>query len=234
MNEQEGSDIVPRFFSGTGTTYDLISNLATIGFDRLWKRKILERIPPGSTRIMDQACGTGILSILIAQGFPHCRVTGVDMTEEYIQIARSKARSLGLSNIELILGKAEDVLLETCFDCVTSSYLAKYAELGVLIQNIGRMLRQGGVLVMHDFTYPPNPVFARIWELYFRVLQTVGTRRYPAWRTIFQDLPGLLRETKWVNQLVGCLRENLFSEISVQSLTLGTSAIVSAKKSAGC
>ncbi len=223
-------DYVRRFFPGTGDSYDHIVNLCTLGFDRLWKQKIVEKIPEDSARIMDQACGTGILTMKIARRFPQSRIIGVDVTEEYLHIARKKASSLGLNHIEFILGKAEEVHPGEGFDCITSSYLAKYAELEKLIGNIRSMLGDGGVLIMHDFTYPTNRAFARIWELYFNLLQTIGSWKYPQWKTVFDDLPGFLKETRWPRELMNSLHRNGFSHIAEESLTLGTSAIVTARK----
>ncbi len=229
MEDNSRVELVHRFFSGTGPTYDFIVNLCTLGFDRCWKKEILERIPKGSIRIMDQACGTGILTFQIARNFPHSRVVGVDLLEEYLNIAQEKARREHVQNVEFILGKAEDVLLRESFDCITSSYLAKYARLGSLTQNVRRMLRRGGVLIMHDFTYPPNHAFARLWEFYFQILQSAGRWKYPQWGTIYNGLPELLRETKWVTELIDSLRENGFSDIRIRPLTFGTAAIVTAK-----
>jgi demethylmenaquinone methyltransferase/2-methoxy-6-polyprenyl-1,4-benzoquinol methylase len=115
-------------------------------------------------------------------------------------------------------------------DCITSSYLAKYADLEVLTRNIKQMLRKDGLFIMHDFTYPPHRSFARIWELYLRLLQTWGVRKYPGWREIYYGLPGLLRATRWVPELIGILGREGFFEIQNQSLTMGTSAIVTARK----
>jgi demethylmenaquinone methyltransferase/2-methoxy-6-polyprenyl-1,4-benzoquinol methylase len=179
---------------------------------------------------LDQACGTGILTFKIARKFPLSRVIGVDLLEEYLSIAKEKARRQNVENVEFILGRAEEVLFHEKFDCITSSYLAKYAKLGSLTRNVRKMLRSGGVLVMHDFTYPPNHAFARLWESYFRILQSAGRWKYPQWQAILDGLPRLLRETKWVTELVRFLRENVFSDISIQSLNFGTSAIVTAKK----
>ncbi len=223
-------ELVHRFFSGTGPTYDFMARLCTLGFDQLWKKKILEAIPKGSTRILDQACGTGILTFKIARRFPRSRVVGVDVLEEYLRIAKEKAKGENLANVQFILGRAEEVLLHGDFDCITSSYLAKYAKLESLTRNAGKMLRSGGVLVMHDFTYPPDPAFARLWEFYFRILQRIGSWKYPQWAAIFDGLPGLLRETEWVEELPRSLKGNAFSEIRKQSLTWGTSAIITAKK----
>lgn len=223
-------ELVHRFFSGTGPTYDRVVNLCTFGADIWWKKIILGKIPKGSTRIMDQGCGTGILTFQIAREFPHSHVVGVELRDEYLNLARKKARALRLDNVEFILGRAEDVLPEETFDCITSSYLAKYVELEVLIRNIKKMLQNGGVLVMHDFTYPRNRTVASIWEFYLRLLQMVGNWKYPQWLEIYYRLPKFLRETKWVMDLTRILKENAFSDIHTQSLTFGTSAIVRARK----
>jgi len=230
ISENLKADYVRRFFPGTGSSYNHIVNICTLGFDRLWKQKITEKIPDGSVSIMDQACGTGILTFKIARRFPQSRIIGVDMTEDYLRIAKEKAKTLKGKNLEFIPGRAEEVHPGEGFDCITSSYLAKYAELEKLIQNIRSMLRDGGVLIMHDFTYPGNRIFARIWELYFKLLQTIGSWKYPQWKTVFDELPGLLRETRWTRDLVQVMDRNGFSHIRLESLTFGSSAIVVAEK----
>ena len=228
MSQNPKVELVHRFFTGTGPTYDYMVNLSTLGFDRWWKKKILKKIPEDSIRIMDQACGTGILTFQIAHKFPRARVIGVELRDEYLNIAIEKAQAMKLSNVEFILGRAEDVLLEESFDCITSSYLAKYAELGILVPHIKKMLSVGGVLIMHDFTYPPHGSFVRLWRFYFTLLQKVGSWMVPQWKTIFYGLPELLRETGWVAELARCLRENSFADIRIESLTWSTSTIVTA------
>ncbi|MFB0507374.1 MAG: class I SAM-dependent methyltransferase [Thermodesulfobacteriota bacterium] len=230
MSSDPRIEVVNRFFSGTGSTYDRIVNLWTVGFDLLWKKRILGRIPERPARILDQACGTGILTFKIAQKFPLCHVIGVELRDEYLIIAKKKAEALKIANVEFILGRAEDVLLKDRFDCVTSSYLAKYAELDPLIRNAKKMLRDGGLLAMHDFTYPRSQVFAWIWEHYFKLMQTAGSWKYPQWRTVFYELPEFLRKTEWVTDLVRVLREHAFQDITIESLTFGTSAIVTANR----
>jgi len=222
--------LVHRFFSGTGHTYDYMVNCCTLGFDPWWKRKILAKIPPGPVRIIDQACGTGILTFKIAHKFPLCRVIGIELREEYLKIARQKAAASNLSNVEFILGRAEDVFLNESFDCITSSYLAKYVRLESLVHNAAKMLREKGLLVVHDFTYPAGRILGPLWEAYFKLLQMVGSRRFPQWKTIFYELPVLLRDTRWVTELVQTLQGNAFSDITLERLTLGTSTIVKAAK----
>ncbi len=226
----EGIDLVHQFFPGTGSSYDHIVNLCTIGFDRCWKKRILAKIPRGATRILDQACGTGILTLKIARKFPNAFILGVDITDEYLAIAREKAARMEINNVRFISGRAEDVRLDQGFDCITSSYLAKYAEMDRLIKNIRSMLSPGGVSILHDFTYPSNPVYAWAWELHFKLLQAAGSRMYPQWKSVFYGLPTLLRDTRWVVELKRCLQSEGFSNISLEYLTFGTSAIITAIK----
>ena len=223
-------EVVQRFFSGTGFSYDQVATICTCGFDKYWKKRIIERIPARPACIVDQACGTGILTLKIARKFPDCQVVGVELRDEYLTIAREKARTSGISNVDFILGRAEDVVLEGGCDCITSSYLAKYAELGTLISNAEKMLRSGGLVIMHDFTYPANPVFLSFWQTYFKLLRMLGSRIFPEWRTVFYELPEFLRQTTWLGDSLTIMKEAGFSDITSKSLTFGSSAIVTAKK----
>ncbi len=224
--------LVHDFFSGTGPTYDFIVNVATLGIDHWWKRTIIGAIPTEPNRVLDLACGTGILTFAIARRFPHCQVVGVELRDEYLQIARAKAESLGLKNVEFVLSRAEDYASEQNFDCVVSSYLAKYADLPLLTRNTKNMLTEGGLLLMHDFTYPPNAILVGIWRVYFKLLQLFGTPLYPAWREIFYGLPDLIERPRWRDELLSALDANGFETIRSRNLTLYGSAIVTAERPA--
>lgn len=222
--------LVNRFFSGTGRSYDFMVNFATLGIDRRWKRRIVALMPDQPERILDFACGTGISTRVIAKRYPQCQVIGVELRQEYLDIAREKTRQLGINNIEWVLSRAEDYYSEIPFDCVSSSYLAKYAELARLTRNCRGMLKDGGMLLMHDFTFPIKSYLVTIWRLYFKILQLAGAPLFPSWRNIFYELPQLIEETQWVSELKSLLDMNGFYDIRVEYLTLYGSAIVTARK----
>ena len=223
-------DLVERFFQGTGSSYDFMVNAATFGIDRLWKRRIVQLIPPGARRVADLACGTGISTLAIARRLPHCQVVGVELRDEYLAIAREKVRRQRLANVELVLSRAEDYRSQARFDCISSSYLAKYAELPRLVGNAWDMLEPGGVFLMHDFTYPPKPWLVSIWRLYFKVLQRLGSPLFPAWREIYHGLPQLIERTRWPQELIAALQEHGFTDVRRLDLTLYGSAIVTARR----
>lgn len=225
-------ETVERFFSGTGFSYDRVVVVCTGGLDLYWKKRILGLVPPQPRRILDQACGTGIVTLKLARAFPEARVTGVELREEYLELAREKARAQGVGNVDFALGRAEEVLLDEEVDCIVSSYLAKYAELDLLIRNAARMLRPGGRVILHDFACPENPVLRRLWLFYLALLRSVGGRFFPEWGTVFRELPEFLVRTTWVPDTVAALERHGFREIVRRSLGLGTAALVTARKPA--
>ena len=224
--------LVERFFQGTGKSYDFMVNVATFGIDRLWKRRIVQLIPPHSLRVADLACGTGISTLAIARGLPRCHVIGVELRDEYLAIAWEKVRRQGLGNVELILSRAEDYRSQVPFDCISSSYLAKYADLPRLVGHAWDMLEPGGLFLMHDFTFPPKPYLVSIWRLYFKALQRLGSPLFPAWREIYDGLPQLIEQTRWTQELRAALEEHGFVEIRRLDLTLHGSAIITARRPA--
>jgi len=223
--------LVERFFQGTGSSYDFMVNASTFGIDRLWKRRIVRLIPRHARRVADLACGTGISTLAIAREIPGCRVVGVELRDEYLAIAREKLRRQDIGNVELVLSRAEDFHSDEPFDCIASSYLAKYADLPRLVHNAYDMLVPGGLFLAHDFTYPPKPHLVKLWRLYFFLLQRMGAF-FPAWREIYHGLPVLIQQTRWTEELPAALQAQGFTDIHREDLTLYGSAIITARRPA--
>lgn len=217
-----------RFFAGTASSYDRCVLLWTLGLDRWWKKKILEQIPARPGSLVDQACGTGILTLQMAGRFPGCRIIGIDLHREYLSLAFGKARALGLDNIHWVQGRAEDVILKEKYDAITSSYLAKYADLDLLVRGAGKMLKKGGVMVVHDFAYPRTRLLSSALGAYFLIMRTMGRRFFPQWEIVFSELEDFLRCSQWLPELISCLRRNGFGNIRSRYLSFGFAAIVSA------
>ncbi len=225
-------DLVERFFRGTGSTYDFMVHAATFGIDRLWKRRMVrivrERV--GAPRaILDLACGTGLSTFAFARAFPEARIVGVELRDEYLQRARAKRERSRYPNVEFVLSRAEAFETTERFDVVSGSYLAKYAELPMLVERSKQWLVPGGLFMMHDFTLPPNRTALAVWRLYFWLLQTIGSRLFPSWKTIYEGLPELIQRTRWAPELIGLLRAQRFDDITLTWLTLWGSAIVTGR-----
>jgi len=225
---EEKRQWIDKFFSRTGPTYDEVVHRFTLGIDRLWKKRILAQITP-PRRLLDLACGTGILTFAIAEKYPECRVVGVDITKGYLGVARLKAEALGFRNVDFVHSPAEEYSSDAPFDTITTSYLPKYADLPLLVRNCRRMIAPEGTLLMHDFTYPTSPVLQKIFAIYFKLAQPIGGWCYPEWKEVLRELPEVIRLTEWVSELTAAMKKEGFCEIRVESLTMQGAAIISAK-----
>jgi SAM-dependent methyltransferase len=70
----------------------------------------------GTGKLLDLACGTGQITFALAGDFGE--VWAVDQEEESVTFGRAKAQALGVTNVEWLVGRAEDVELPGSFELV--------------------------------------------------------------------------------------------------------------------
>jgi len=219
--EKNSKKLVSTFFNKTANSYDSIVHWTTFGKDSFWKNKILQELSTEKT-VLDLACGTGILTKQIAQKLPQAEIIGVDITNTYLEKAKEKLYSY--KNILFINQDAEKLDLTKRFDCITASYLPKYCNPDILIKTCLQHLNVGGKIIFHDFTYPKNRIMQKIWDFYFKILPFVGFF-IPSWKNVFLNLPGLIKNSKWVEEYEEVMKKNGL-KTNVQDLTWGSSAIL--------
>ena len=195
----------------------------------MWKTQIAKIVDEGEfipTTILELAAGTGILSSMLDQMSDKTTVHSLDLTLDYLKKAREKYPTLSLINstAELIPFRAET------FDSIVSSYLAKYIDIETVVQESWRVLKHDGVIVFHDFTFPKNPVIEKFWKFHFLLLRLSG-KLLKEWAPTFERLDKLISKTdSWPCDTIRYLRKTGFVKPFCKCYTLGTSAIVSARK----
>lgn len=221
MVPENPKNLVPRFFNKTALSYDKIVYRTTFGKDKYWKNEILKKIPR-SHSILDLACGTGNLTEQISKKFPNAKIVGVDITPNYLEVAKKKLSTY--KNISFVNQDAEKLNLNYKFDCITSSYIPKYCNPEILIKSCLEHLKPNGKIVFHDFIYPKNKFIKLLWNLYFIVLKGFG-ELLPDWKDVFEELPKLIRKTKWLDDYDNVMK-NFGLSTQRQYLTWETSAIL--------
>jgi len=224
-------DLVHTLFHGTGDTYGRMVHLTTFGQDNYWKQRLLQRVREPK-RVLDLACGTGILTFAMAKRWPEARITGVELRDEYLREARARAEAEGVGNVDFVLSDAQKVEIDDRFDHITSCYIPKYVDLEVLVGKMAALLAPGGWLILQDFTYPKEADARAQWETHFVRLAEQARSRYADWGTMFELLPDVIRKTRWVEETQEQMRANGLVDIEVEDLSWGTAATVLGRKPA--
>ncbi len=218
--------LVPKFFSKTATTYDKIVTTTTFGKDKFWKNKIIKQIDQGDS-FLDLACGTGILTRMIADKFPNSQIIGVDISECYLQVAKKNSRQY--KNITYVHQDAEQLNVDSKFDCIVSSYIPKYCDADTLIKACIKHLKPQGKIILHDFIYPTNKMTRNLWNFYFVLLRCVGFF-VPSWHDAFAELPALIRTSRWQTDYTKAMKNQGF-DVKEVFLTWNTSFLLIGKMS---
>jgi S-adenosylmethionine-diacylgycerolhomoserine-N-methlytransferase len=115
------------------------------------------------TRILEVGCGTGKNLVNLASQFPEAKITGVDLSETMLALARGKTARFG-DRVRL-LHQAYDAPLgeRPGFDLVVFSYALSMFNPGydTAIAAARRDLVPGGHIAVVDFHDTPLPIFAR-------------------------------------------------------------------------
>ena len=146
-NEQEGLKWQIGVWDRISPIYlRAVDNRFTGVVDAVIRRAALQSVQ----QVLDLGTGTGSVAIKAASlVIPGGNVTAVDISPEMIDLARQRSASLGLSNIEFLEGRAEELPAPTGgFDAVLASLSLMYViDRAAAAREIARVLRPGGRFV---------------------------------------------------------------------------------------
>ena len=162
---------IQGLFARIAPWYDFLNHLLTLGIDRRWRRRVAAglELPPGA-RVLDVACGTGDLSLLVAEG--GYRVMGADFCMPMLELCRRKAPRVPVLQADAL----RLPLADEAVDAVTVAFgVRNFEDPHAGLAEIGRVLKAGGTLAVLEFGVPAPPVLRHAYLLYFRrVLPLLG------------------------------------------------------------
>ena len=156
-------------FDTIARTYDRLNRLMTLGLDRCWRKRALRGV---QGNVLDVACGTGDMAVsLVERG---CTVTGIDLSEEMLAIARQKAPM-----VTFMIADAEHLPFpDASFDAVTCAFgVRNFVHLEQGLNEMLRVLKPGGQLVILELATPDTPLVKPFYNLYTRrIIPWLGSR----------------------------------------------------------
>lgn len=128
--------------------------------EKLWRPTVLNAVADvGPAVVVDVGCGTGALSIPLAQRLPNSRVIGVDGDPDVLAIARAKPGAESVEWTEALAGSLP--LRDGEADVVVTSLVLHHLPLATkreMLAEAHRVLRPGGRLIVADWAAPQDLV----------------------------------------------------------------------------
>lgn len=78
--------------------------------------------------ILDVGCGIGILTTFYAAQHPGCRVIGIDRSSASIEVARRRAREMGVTNVQFECADLDKEILSGCYPLIIATHTLFQAE----------------------------------------------------------------------------------------------------------
>ncbi len=170
------SEHLYRMFTAVPPRYDLINRLITFGLDQRWRRQASkECLTPPPKRVLDLCCGTGALTVILAQQMKGVMLTGVDYSQPMLSRAREKAGAVaGAGRSGFIYGNAARLPFpDDSFDCVGISFAFrnltyKNPLAQQCLTEVLRVLTPGGKFVIVESSQPASRLIRQFYHLYLR------------------------------------------------------------------
>ena len=169
---------VQQLFTSIAPRYDWFNRLASFGLDQHWRKAAVARARVElSHRVLDVCSGTGDLAMLCAacQEGPG-RVIGIDMNRAMLERAQAKQQARGLP-IAWMQGDAESLpFASDSFDRLFIGFSTRnLSRLAEGLQEMVRVLRPGGQMIILETGYPLNPILRVTYQIFlFTVARTIG------------------------------------------------------------
>jgi demethylmenaquinone methyltransferase/2-methoxy-6-polyprenyl-1,4-benzoquinol methylase len=215
-------------FSGIARRYDLLNHLLSGNVDKRWRRKAARALESSlieGARVLDVACGTGDLSLVLAEAGA-ARVIGLDFCRPMLEIARRKADADSRS-IPFVEGDALRLpFADETFDAVTIAFgLRNLAGVADGLRELRRVLKPGGRLAVLEFSSPVVPGFKALFRFYFtRVLPHIGGLVSGS-RGAYEYLPDSVSRFPDQKRLAELMRAEGFERVEYSNLTGGIAAL---------
>ena len=220
-NLNKDPDDVSKMFDGVANRYDLLNELLSLGRTKAWRRVVTSIIAPKpGMKILDIAAGTGSSSRpLVDKG---AEVTALDFSQGMIEQGRKQNK-----NIKFMQGDALKLPFEeNTFDVTTISFgLRNTSSVEIALKEALRVTKDGGRIVVAEFSHPVNPIFRKIYLNYLMKALPIIVKKISKNPDAYVYLAESIRAWPDQAELASIMRDIGFKSVAWQDLTFGIVAV---------
>jgi demethylmenaquinone methyltransferase/2-methoxy-6-polyprenyl-1,4-benzoquinol methylase len=169
-------------FDRIARRYDLLNRLMSLGFDHLWRARLIRALFPEAPRVgdelLDVATGTADVAIAAAQKHASLRVTGLDPSYQMLGVGQRKIGEQSLSSrVALVGGDAMAMPFDDgrfAGSCIAFG-IRNVPDRKAGLAEMARVTRPGGKVAVLELTHPRGGLMSPLARFYVdRVLPRLG------------------------------------------------------------
>lgn len=237
---QQNKVEVWKMFDRIANRYDLLNRLLSMRQDVLWRKKLLDLLPPQKNLyLLDVATGTGdqILHILEETAGDDsdkiAKAVGIDMSENMLAVGQKKITQLNLDGkVNLRVGDATQIPFKNDeFDVSTMSFgIRNVINVEQAMREILRVLKPGGTTLILEFSLPKSKLIRKPYLFYFRnVLPKIGSA-ISGDSQAYSYLNQSVEEFPYGDAFCDLMRKNGFEDVTATPLSMGIATIYKGRK----
>ena len=227
--EEKAARWVRDMFASVAHRYDLLNHLLSFNMDRYWRNRAVRGVRPvlgkEGARVLDICCGTGDLTLALERARGGA-VLASDFCHPMLVAANAKVRARRAASL-LFEGDALQLpVRDGSLDLITVAFgLRNFANYRRGLEEMHRVLKPGGMAAILEFSTPPNPAFAWLYDFYsMKILPRIGAAISGSGEA-YSYLPASVRKFPRAQALAEEMRAVGFREVRFEYLTFGIVAL---------
>ncbi len=185
-------------FDSIAHRYDFLNHFLSLGIDKIWRRKIVQlaKDVPKNGKILDVATGTADLAIALA-ALKDVHITGIDISGGMLAIGEKKVQQQKLhKRIKLQQADSEKLPFDNdSFHLATAAFgVRNFEHLEKGLSEIYRVIKQGGRVIILEFSKPSVFPVKQFYNLYFRYWLPFVGRLFSKDKRAYTYLPESVQE----------------------------------------
>ncbi len=233
-SEKTKKEQVAEMFDRIAGRYDFMNRFLSARTDIGWRKKAIRKLAKDQPQtILDIATGTADMAILAAKILNPVKITGIDISEQMLEIGRKKIEKEGLVNkIHLQGGDSETInFAENTFDAGMVAFgIRNFEHLEKGLSEILRVLKPGAQLIILEFSTPKNKAIRNLYNLHMQIVAPGTARMFGQNKEAYDYLRESANAFPDRGDLVDILNKLGYSDTGYKSLSLGICCIYSGRK----
>lgn len=233
-SDQPKKQQIAGMFDQIAFRYDLLNRLLSGGIDVYWRKKAISELREINPQtLLDVATGTGDVAIMTWKYLRPAKIVGIDISQGMLELGRQKVARLMLNKtIDLQPGDSEAINFpDNSFDGITVAFgVRNFEHLEKGLEEMYRVLRPGGKLVILEFSKPHRKMFKGLYRFYMRVVAPRAGKWISKNCDAYQYLQESVNAFPEGKTFLHILQQVGFTETTLKSLSLGICTIYCGKK----